>query len=1287
MLSHAGKEAREIYKTLPWADPNDADKFDKVCEAFQNYCSPRKNIIYERYTFWNLQQEEGESIDAYLTRLKVKIDTCEYNKEGWPAAVRQELIRDKFIFGLTDDSLKERLLREASLTLSKAIEIAQRSESSKQQIKNMKSTHRLPNVDALKGHRGSKPTYCGQCGQTHKPKECPAYGLKCSICRKLHHFAKVCRNKTSLPRQKSSGRHQRTSHKGDRDSRTDTRSKRRIHEVQDSESSQSDHHSNNNSDSYQSSDEFALSPLQIEGIKKSSAWLTEVLINGDRDKLTVKLDTGAEVSVLPLHLYNKLQIKPPLKTTTMKLSAYGGSCIKPTGTCRLTCTSDSKVCDVKFYVAPVKAQAILGVNDCVQLGLVKRVCTLQPELLTKETIRDNYPNCFRGLGNLGRYHITMVDNCTPVVNPPRRVPHSLKQRLHHALDKNMKSGVLVKVDQPTDWVSNLVIVEKKNGSLRLCLDPRDLNKGIKREHYKIPTMQEIASEFAGKTVFSTLDLKDGYWQVQLDEDSSRLCTFNTPFGRYRFTRMPFGIKSASEVFQKKNEEAFAGIPGIHIVADDIIIAAVNTEEHDQILRQVLERANEKNIKFNFDKLQLRVHEVRYLGTMVTPEGIKPDPMKVSAIVEMSSPTDKAGIRRILGMINFLAAHIPNVSTITAPLRSLLKSDTLFTWGPEQANALTKIKELLSTAPVLSYFEPTVTSTIQADASQHGLGACLLQRGKPIAYASRSLSPAECNYAQIEKELLAIVFACQKFHHYIYGFQTKVQSDHKPLESIVNKPLHKVSPRLQRMLLKLQNYDLSIKYVKGKDLHVADTLSRAYLTNPDDSTQSKDLEFAIHAMIENLPVSKEKKSQLQIATANDHQLQQLLTLMRSEWPNDVSNVPISLREYWKVRHNLCCADNLIFMNNRIVIPSTMRQEILKCIHEGHMGIEKCKARARLCVYWPSMYEAIEHEVKKCPVCNKYGKGNQKEPMIPHDVPNRPWEKLGADYFSFAGKDYLLIVDYFSKYPEVIHMNSKTAEATVKMMRQIFSRHGIPNTLVADNMPFNSKAFKQFAKDWDFSVVTSSPNYAQSNGLAERNVQTIKNLLRKAKEGMKDEQLALLEFRNTPITGLQESPAQLLMSRRLRSTLPMTASMLQPHINENVKQKLKHRQTTQKRHYDKTAKKLPTLQPNDTVRYQGKQSWKPAMVLNHHPAPRSYNITTAEGTVLRRNRRQLKKTHEEPPNVTTTIDDSFSNDDSASAANSQMPPMINVDPPPTSRPLNEKRTRSGRIVRPPARYRDD
>ena len=185
--------------------------------------------------------------------------------------------------------------------------------------------------------------------------------------------------------------------------------------------------------------------------------------------------------------------------------------------------------------------------------------------------------------------------------------------------------------------------------------------------------------------------------------------------------------------------------------------------------------------------------MKYLGTIVTPEGTKPDPTKVQAIIEIAPPTDKPGIRRLLGMINFLAPHIPNMSTVTAPLRCLLKSDALFEWGAEQVTALTKVKEILSSTPVLHHFDPKAISTIQADASQSGLGACLLQKGKPIAYASRSLSQTEYNYAQIEKELLAVVFACNKFHQYIYGYPTNVQSDHKPLEVIMLKPLHKVSP--------------------------------------------------------------------------------------------------------------------------------------------------------------------------------------------------------------------------------------------------------------------------------------------------------------------------------------------------------------------------------------------------------------------------------------------------------------------------------------------------------------
>ena len=206
---------------------------------------------------------------------------------------------------------------------------------------------------------------------------------------------------------------------------------------------------------------------------------------------------------------------------TTRLTAYGGSLINPIGICDLQCDINNENHKVKFYVVDVESQPILGLQDCERLSLIKRMDVIHTGQLTKESVKALYKNAFTGLGKIGEYHITLQDGCTPVIHPPRRIPHAHKDRLHKAIEANIKSGVLVKVEQPTDWVHNLVIVEKRNSSLRLCLDPRALNDVIKREHYRIPTIQEITSDLAGK-VFSTLDLKDGYWQVELDEESSLL---------------------------------------------------------------------------------------------------------------------------------------------------------------------------------------------------------------------------------------------------------------------------------------------------------------------------------------------------------------------------------------------------------------------------------------------------------------------------------------------------------------------------------------------------------------------------------------------------------------------------------------------------------------------------------------------------------------------------------------------------------------------------------------------
>jgi len=326
---------------------------------------------------------------------------------------------------------------------------------------------------------------------------------------------------------------------------------------------------------------------------------------------------------------------------------------------------------------------------------------------------------------------------------------------------------------------------------------------------------------------------------------------------------------------------------------------------------------------------------------------------------MPIPQDKAAVRRLLGMINFLAPHIPNMASISSPLHDLIKSDVHFEWGTSADNALAKIKDILSTQPVLHFFDSTIPSVIQADASQHGLGACLLQKGKPIAYASCSLSSSERNYAQIEKELLAIVFACSKFHQYIYGFLTRVHSDHKPLEAIFKKPLHQVSPRLQRMLLRLQKYDLLIKYVKGKYLYVADTLSRAHHDESFEDIDSDELQLAVHTVLSNLPISDTRITDIQVATNQDADLQQLKQLIENGWPININNVPEALCVYWKIKEDLCITNGLILKRDQLIIPASRQNLILKAIHEGHFGIEKSKARARMCVIGPSLMKTLNN----------------------------------------------------------------------------------------------------------------------------------------------------------------------------------------------------------------------------------------------------------------------------------------------------------------------------------------
>ncbi|KAK2724118.1 hypothetical protein QYM36_002454, partial [Artemia franciscana] len=400
------------------------------------------------------------------------------------------------------------------------------------------------------------------------------------------------------------------------------------------------------------------------------------------------------------------------------------------------------------------------------------------------------------------------------------------------------------VTHPTDWVNSVVIVEKPDKSLRICIDPHDLNKAIKRPHHPMPTFDEAIQKHEGAKFFTKLYARHGYWSIVLDEKSSELTTFATPFGRFKFRRMPFGLISAQDEFQRRMEEAFEGVPGFSVIVDDIIVSGKSETEHDVNTQAALTRARERTVKLNKAKCILKSKSIPYFGHVISKDGIHPDPNKVNALKEMPRPRNREELQTLLGMLNYLSCYIPNLSSQNEPLRTLSKQQK-FVWEEVHDNAFDTIKKsICSTIPP---FNPSVGNLeLQVDASKSGLGAVLIRNENIISFSSHSLNTTEQKYSQIEKELYAIVFGIRHFHQYLYGHSFVVVTDHKPLETLINRSMQNSSPRLQRMLLLIQPYDLTVIFRPGKEIPVPDTLSRLYLQSQDEKLkQGQSVEAQIH----------------------------------------------------------------------------------------------------------------------------------------------------------------------------------------------------------------------------------------------------------------------------------------------------------------------------------------------------------------------------------------------------------------------------------------------------------
>ena len=458
----------------------------------------------------------------------------------------------------------------------------------------------------------------------------------------------------------------------------------------------------------------------------------------------------------------------------------------------------------------------------------------------------------------------------------------------------------VPTGQPTEWLSNLIYARKSNGKLRVCLDPRDLNANIKRTYHRAPTVEEITHKLADAHIFSKLDAKNCYWSLVLDDESSLLTTFNSPSQRYKFNRLPFGINVSQDLFQEAMDNITRDLKGVLSIADDICVFGKDEREHDTNLYALLEKAKASGLVLNADKCYIKVPEISFFGMTYSENGVEPDQARIKEISNLPPPSNKQEIQSVLGMVQYLSPFIPHLSDQTAPLKDLLRKDVIFTWTSTHHKAFQSLKDSIASTSSLHFFNPVYETKIQVDASTKGLGAALIQvdPSKPdeervIAFASKSLTQTESRYANIECEFLAVVFGAEKFHTYIYGKKVTIESDHKPLESIHLKNLAQAPPRLQRMMLRLQQYDLQIKYRKGSELQLADFLSR-YRPNP------KEGELALDHTIHSIQWSDTKLAKLRSESQQDQTLSALSNVVMEGWPSKCSDLPTILKPYWTIK---------------------------------------------------------------------------------------------------------------------------------------------------------------------------------------------------------------------------------------------------------------------------------------------------------------------------------------------------------------------------------------------------
>ena len=854
-------------------------------------------------------------------------------------------------------------------------------------------------------------------------------------------------------------------------------------------------------------------------------------------------------------------------------------------------------------ISALKARTLISHGCQGFLASVKDTSLESPDIESLSVVcefSDVFPEELPGLPPTRdvEFGIELIPGAEPISKTPYRMaPVELKE-LKEQLQEMLENGFIRPSVSP--WGAPVLFVKKKDGSMRLCIDYRELNRITIRNRYPLPRIDDLFDQLQGAKCFSKIDLRSGYHQLRVKEQDVPKTAFRTRYGHYEFMVMPFGLTNAPAVFMDLMNRVFHEYLDKFVIVfiDDILVYSKSAEEHEQHLRIVLETLRQQKLYAKFSKCEFWLDQVAFLGHIVSADGITMDPSKVEAITKWSRPTTVTEVRSFLGLAGYYRRFVEGFSKLALPLTELMRKGEKFVWTDEREASFEELKRRLVSAPILTLPSGTGGYQIYSDASKKGLGCVLMQHGKVIAYASRQLKPYEVNYPTHDLELAAVIFALKIWRHYLYGESCDIFTDHKSLKYIFTQK--ELNMRQRRWLELLKDYDTNIQYHPGKANVVADALSRKsgmIASLEIDSHVLRDLErLDVELCIRgnggywaSLKIESNLMLRIKEAQKDDGELWAI-----------IQNVEEGKQSEFHVDEH-----GIVWFEDRLCVPDVpeLREAVLTEAHSSpftiHPGSTKMYQDLKQHFWWNGMKQDVALFVARCMTCQQVKIEHQRASGLlqPLEIPTWKWDKISMDFVTglpVTRKRHDAIWVVVDRLTKSAHFLPIRKDYGIGRLSEIFQQeivrlHGTPSTIVSDRDPrFTSRFWKALHKAWGTRLHFSTAFHPQTDGQSERTIQTLEDMLRACAlewTGSWDEYLCLVEFayNNSWHASIKAAPFELLYGRKCRAPICwdevgerlIEGPELIEITNEKVtvaREKLKEARSRQKSYADKHRRDL-------------------------------------------------------------------------------------------------------------------